>query len=101
MEFLITTENDAVTLSVRGELDAKSVPEIRPQLDEIVESKPAQVTMDLTELRLIDSTGVGAIVSLFKRVGANGGRFKLTGVQGQPYAIFQVLRLDRVFQLEG
>ena len=101
MEFTTQHVQDTLTVTVKGELDAKTVPEIRGKLDDIVEQKPPQVVLELSGLRLIDSTGVGAIVSLFKRVGANGGQLKITGVQGQPYSIFQVLRLDRVFGLDG
>jgi anti-sigma B factor antagonist len=37
------------------------------------------------------------IVSLFKRVRANGGQVKIVGLRDQPRAIFRLLRLDRVF----
>jgi anti-sigma B factor antagonist len=40
---------------------------------------------------------VGVIVSLFKRVRANGGQVRIQGLRDQPRAIFRLLRLDRVF----
>ncbi len=57
----------------------------------------SQVTLELSSLRLIDSSGVGVIVSLFKRIRANGGQVKIVGLRDQPRAIFRLLRLDRVF----
>ena len=97
MELLINKDSGTVVLTIKGELDANSVPAIRGDLDAIIEDKPRLVVVDLSSLRLIDSTGVGGIVSLFKRTRAYGGDFKVTGVQGQPQSIFKVLRLDRVF----
>jgi anti-sigma B factor antagonist len=38
-------------------------------------------------------------VSLFKRTRAYGGSFEITGLNGQPKSIFELLRLDRVFGL--
>ena len=101
MEFLINKDSETVTVTIKGEFDANSVPTIRSDLDAIVEAKPRLVVVDLSSLKLIDSTGVGGIVSLFKRTRAYGGDFKVTGVQGQPQSIFKVLRLDRVFETDA
>jgi anti-sigma B factor antagonist len=100
MEYRSSTNGDTATLQILGELDALTVPEIRPELDRIVSDGTQRVVVDLTGLRLVDSSGVGAIVSLFKRVRAEGREFDVTGVQGQPLQIFQVLRLDHVFRLK-
>ena len=100
MQFDKTTEGDAIVLKIAGEFDSITAPELRPTFDEVADSKPNKVLLDLSALRLIDSSGVGAIVSLFKRVRATGGKFEVTGVQGQPRSIFKVLRLDRVFEIE-
>jgi anti-sigma B factor antagonist len=88
---------DGTRIAISGELDSVTAPEVRDTFDTIAGSQPAKVVLDLTALRLIDSSGVGAIVSLFKRVKASGGSFEVVGVQGQPRAIFRVLKLDRVF----
>jgi len=100
MEFAITRKEGVVTLKVAGELDALSVTNLRPSVDGLANEEPKHVVVDLGGLRLIDSSGVGAIVSLFKRVRAYGGRFEVCDVQGQPLSVFKVLRLDRVFMIE-
>jgi anti-sigma B factor antagonist len=96
MLFSTSAKNDVTVLRIEGELDAVSVTDIRAALNTIAEGKPARVEVDLSALRVIDSSGVGAIVSLFKAVRAYGGRLTATGVHGQPLAIFRLLRLDRV-----
>ena len=45
---------------------------------------------------MVDSSGVGAIVSLYKRVRGQGGEVVVSGLRDQPLAIFRLLRLDRV-----
>ena len=45
---------------------------------------------------MIDSSGVGALVSLYKRVRAQGGNVVIKGVRDQPLAIFRLLRLDKL-----
>src|SRR5688500_15586846 len=85
------------TLRIEGVLDAVTSPSMRPVLDTLVGEQRKKITVDLEALRLIDSSGVGAIVSLFKRVKSYGGQMTIVGLRDQPLAIFRLLRLDRVF----
>jgi anti-sigma B factor antagonist len=97
MNFQRIDQNDKILLKIEGELDANTAPELRPVLDALVAEHCQKVTVDLSALRLIDSSGVGALVSLYKRVRAAGGDVQISGVRDQPLAIFKLLRLDAVF----
>lgn len=99
MNYSRIDQGTATTLRVRGELDALSAPELRPLFDELIDGGRGDITVDLSELRLVDSSGVGALVSLYKRVRAHGGEVRFTGVTAQPLVIFKLLRLDVVFGL--
>jgi anti-sigma B factor antagonist len=101
MNYSRSDEDDATTLRIRGELDALSASELRPLLDELVHDQRRSVTVDLSELRMVDSSGVGALVSLYKRVRAYGGEVSFSGVTAQPLVIFKLLRLDVVFGLSA
>jgi anti-sigma B factor antagonist len=92
-----TDEGEETTLRIEGTLDAVTAPELRSVVDDLVSEQRRGVTLDLSSLRLIDSSGVGLIVALFKRVKANGGQVRIVGLRDQPRAIFRLLRLDRVF----
>ena len=97
MRYSRMAAGDATILKLEGTLDAVTAPDLRPVLDALVAERRLAVTVDLSALRLIDSSGVGAIVSLFKRMRAEGGEVRIAGLRDQPLAIFQLLRLDRVF----
>jgi anti-sigma B factor antagonist len=86
-------------LQIEGALDALTARDIRPIFDQVVADKPKRVTVDLDGLTLIDSSGVGAIVSLFKRVKADGGQVVVSRAHDQPLAVLKLLKLDRVFGL--
>jgi anti-sigma B factor antagonist len=85
-----------VVLHLEGALDAVSAPDIRPTIEQLVGQRPARITVDVSQLRLIDSSGVGALVSLYKRVRANGGQVEIAGLREQPLAIFKLLGLDQL-----
>jgi anti-sigma B factor antagonist len=101
MNYLREDDGDRTTLHIRGELDALSASELRPLLDRVIEDRRRDVLVDLSQLRLVDSSGVGALVSLYKRVRASGGRVEFAGVTSQPLVIFKLLRLDVVFGIRA
>ena len=55
------------------------------------------MTVDLDELTILDSMGVGAIVSLWKRVKAQGGKVVVVHAHAQPLLVLKLLRLEAVF----
>ena len=88
-----------VLLKLAGSLDAMTAPELLPTIDRLVEEKRTRITVNLEGLDLIDSSGVAAIVALYKRTRSGGGRVTVIGARDQPLAIFKLLRMDRVFAL--
>jgi anti-sigma B factor antagonist len=90
---------DITVFAVSGNLDSLTVPEVRPEIEKIVSSGARKVALDLTGLEIIDSSGIGAIVSLFKRVRGMGGDVKIVGVRGQPLEIMKLLGLLRAFDV--
>src|SRR5262245_24226455 len=97
MTFSREDAGDQTTLRIEGALDAVTAPELRPMLDTLVSEKRLKGIIELSALRLIDSSGVGALVALYKRIRAQGGIVSVIGLKDQPLAIFKLLRLDRVF----
>lgn len=96
----IRTDNGGESrLAIDGALDALTVRDLRPIIDAVVADRPQRVTVDIEKLELIDSSGVGAIVSLFKRVKANGGSVVVVGAREQPLAVLKLLKLDTVLGL--
>ncbi len=97
--FETKTSPTATTLVVRGSLDINSAPALAEEIDKIVSTKPTKVVCDLSALDLIDSSGVAALVKLYKGVRSVGGAVAITGARDQPLAIFKLLRMDKVFNL--
>jgi anti-sigma B factor antagonist len=96
MNYTIAAQDSTTVITIDGILDAVSVSDLRGEIDKVVSARPKAVEVDLSQLRMIDSSGVGALVSLYKRVRAQGGNVVLKGVRDQPLAIFQLLQLDRL-----
>jgi len=97
--FDVQRTSDETKLTIRRSLDINSAPALADQIDKIVATKPTRVLVDLSELDLIDSSGVAALVKLYKGVRSGGGAITIAGTRDQPLAIFKLLRMDKVFNL--
>ena len=90
-------DSDSTTLTVRGSLDINSAPQLGERSTSW--SRQARSSRRLSGLDLIDSSGVAALVKLYKGVRSAGGNVTISGVRDQPLAIFKLLRMDKVFNL--
>lgn len=95
----VKTTNHETKLIIRGSLDINTAPALAEEVDRIIASKPTKVEVDLSSLDLIDSSGVAALVKLYKGVRGAGGAVSISGARDQPLAIFKLLRMDKVFNL--
>jgi stage II sporulation protein AA (anti-sigma F factor antagonist) len=80
---------------LNGSFDALSVAEVRPLLDALTEQDSGDVQLDLAQIDFIDSSGIGALVFLYKRLHSKSRKLSLTGVKGQPLELLKFLRIDR------
>ncbi len=97
--FDVQRTNNETRLTLRGSLDINSAPVLAEEIDRIIGSKPLKVVVDLSGLDLIDSSGVAALVKLYKGIRNAGGDVSMEGARDQPLAIFKLLRMDKVFKL--
>jgi anti-sigma B factor antagonist len=98
--FAVEQSGTIATVTIQGTLDINSAPQFADRIDKLVATRPHQVSVDLSGLELIDSSGVAALVKLYKGVRGGGGSFVVTGARDQPLAIFKLLRMDKVFNLQ-
>lgn len=84
------------TLVIRGAMDANSVNRLRNEFDAAVRAKPSLLVLDLSAVRVLDTTAVGAMMALCKRVRRSGGAVRVVGVSGQPRVMLHALRFDGV-----
>lgn len=98
MSLHVTIESHADLLVVRldGELDIYTVAGFRHDLDAI-DPPPAAVVVDLTDVTLLDSSGLGALVSLLNQARATDGRLGLICPHRRLRRVFEITGLRRSF----
>jgi anti-anti-sigma factor len=80
------------TISVRGELDLSTAPDLERPLEQVLDSGEGAILIDLSECAFIDSTGIALIVRAWQRLGSgNNGRG--LGICSQNEQVLRVLEI--------
>jgi anti-sigma B factor antagonist len=90
--------NVAVTAVPVEELDAGNVAEFKRDIAPLLETD-ANVVLDLSRVRFVDSSGLGAFISCLRKLNARGGDLKLCAMSKQVRAVFELVRMHRVFDI--
>jgi anti-sigma B factor antagonist len=86
-------------LPLEGEIDLHVSPNVKASLNLMIEKKPGQLIVDLSRVTYIDSSGLAALIEGMQNVEQYGGKFVLAGLQETIRTIFEIARLDQVFQI--
>jgi anti-sigma B factor antagonist len=85
--------SQSVDVLLIGELDLASAPQLRTCLAELTALGVHHVVADLTNLRFIDSSGIGVLVSELKRLRENGGSLVVRNAGPSTYPVFEMTGL--------
>ncbi|MDZ5474090.1 STAS domain-containing protein [Bacillus sp. 31A1R] len=96
------TELEPHLIKVRlvGDLYVEEATEIRERLLKQIDQGVQSMTVDVSELNYIDSSGLGVLIAIHKRCTSKGGFVKIKGIKGNIKELFELTRLDRVFEIE-
>lgn len=92
--------NDYNVLTIHDErIDAHNSGELKEYLLQMIEGGESQIIIQLGQVRFIDSSGLGALLSGNKHMLAKSGRLVLANIQKQVLSMFELTRLNRVFEI--
>ena len=84
------------TVRLVGDFDAQSAGDVRTAFSQLVEKADRPVLIDFSEVPFIDSSGIGAIVFLYKRLRCNKQDLVFANLQAQPAELIKLLRIDQI-----
>ena len=86
-------------LELEGEIDLHVSPEVAESLRAMTAKKPKVLVVDLGKVTYLDSSGLAALIDAMQNVQGYGGKFAVAHVQESVQHIFEIARLDQVFQI--
>nr|WP_210737507.1 STAS domain-containing protein [Cellulomonas hominis] len=93
------TVEGRTVVDVTGEIDVYTAPALREKLTSLVDAGHVDLVVNLTEVRFMDSTGLGLLVGILKRVRGLDGRLQLVIDSERLLKVFRITALTQVFTI--
>ncbi len=104
MDFSATEEQlEDGTLVVRlsGELDAGVAAIFNDHLLRLIDAGASSLVLDMSGVRFFDSTAIGVLLGIQRRLGASGGGLTVVGLKPNLRKVFEITGVDRVMRVAG
>ncbi len=91
--------NGVVVVGVDGQLIVGNRQELKQKILDALEAGDRKFLIDFTRTGYIDSSGLGVLVSLSKKIRDQGGDLRLAGLNEDLKTLFELTKLDTLFAI--
>lgn len=100
MNLTLERTNGCTVLFIKEErIDAHNSAELKGTILRLIEQGEINIIVQLEQVRFIDSSGLGALLSGHKNAAAKSGKLVITNLQQQVLSMFELTRLNRIFEI--
>ncbi|HEV8305498.1 MAG TPA: STAS domain-containing protein [Gemmatimonadales bacterium] len=92
-------KSGVVVVGVDGQLIVGNRQELKQKVLESLEGGAKRFVIDFTKTGYIDSSGLGVLVSLSKKIREQGGELRLAGLNEDLQTLFELTKLDTLFAI--
>lgn len=101
MNFQVRKESDVVTIDVEGQLIVGNRQELKQKVLQELEGGARKFLIDFSQTGYIDSSGLGVLVSLSKKIREQGGELRLASLNDDLRTLFELTKLDTLFHISN
>ncbi|MFH1654587.1 MAG: STAS domain-containing protein [Pseudomonadota bacterium] len=101
MNIKIQSLGGVKVLHCDGSLDADTVEAFKEVSYKLINEGTNNFVIDCTEVQFVDSIGLGALISLLRRVREKEGDVKISSLNEDVKTIFEITRLHRLFEISA
>lgn len=97
--YSVAREGSEATVTASGEIDLASSPDLRRELQALLDDGVRRIVVDLGDVTFIDSSGLGVLVGVLKRIKEveGGGSLEILGLTGPVRKVFEITGLHEIF----
>ena len=97
---MTTQQNNLQTnFQIPGDIVAAKVPELRLHLRALVEGGEHGLVLDLSKVGMVDSVGIGLLISVHNTLRKTGRELFLTHVSNDIFELFRTMRMHQHFSI--
>ena len=97
MDFKGVAKDDVTLIEVGGQLIVGNRQLLKEQVLDQLERGDRKFILDFSKTDYIDSSGLGVLVTLSKKIREQGGQLSLVGLSEDLRTLFELTKLDTLF----
>lgn len=101
MAFEVRKQDDVTIVEVEGQLIVGNRQELKQRVLEELDGGARKFLIDFENTGYIDSSGLGVLVSLSKKIREQGGELRLANLNEDLRTLFELTKLDTLFQISN
>jgi anti-sigma B factor antagonist len=94
-----SSPNGVTVVRIDGQLIVGNRQELKALVQEGLDKGERKFLIDCTRTGYIDSSGLGALVTLSKKVRELGGELRIAGLNEDLRSLFELTKLDTLFEI--
>ncbi|HET7631582.1 MAG TPA: STAS domain-containing protein [Gemmatimonadaceae bacterium] len=99
MSYSISKQGDVSVVAIDGQLVVSNRQELKQGVLDSLEGGGRKFLVDFTDTSYIDSSGLGVLVSLSRKIRDHGGELRLAALNDDLRTLFELTKLDTLFQI--
>jgi anti-sigma B factor antagonist len=99
MGFSVVKQNGVTIVDVEGQLIVGNRQELKQKVLEELDGGERKFVIDFSKTGYIDSSGLGVLVSLSKKIREQGGELRLSSLNEDLRTLFELTKLDTLFRI--
>ena len=99
LQLVVSSVDSHHEVRLLGELDMSTAPQLREELSRLADGGVTVVTLDLSDLAFIDSTGLTTLITGLKRFRQEGGDMTLRSPTPATRKVLEITGLTEVFSI--
>ena len=99
MKFEVTSLGPTVLVTLEGDLNTLEAPRFETSIMDVLSRNRGEVAFDLNKLRYLNSSGIRAFVRVKRHLDQNGRHMILFGATDNVQGVFEMTRLDMLFDI--
>lgn len=99
MEIAEQIIGEVTVLRLKGRLDSVSAIELKDRVKACVKKLPIRLVIDMADIDFVDSSGLGSLVACLRSVNKATGDLRIAGLQDRVRAVFELVRLNQIFEI--
>lgn len=103
MEFKLEKKltDEFLILYPQGELDVYNTKKFKEKSLKYYENEPKDILFDCSQLKYLDSTGLGSLIFILKEVEKNNHKIVIENLNNSILKLFKITKLDEMFEIRG